>query len=55
MDDIRIKNEIQSVDLMVLIPVILVILSCLVFVLMALPGGGGKKKNKRKGKQHGKE
>ena len=55
MDDIRIKNEIQSVDLMVLIPVILVILSCLVFVLMALPGGGGKKKNKRKGKRHGKE
>ena len=55
MDDIRIKNEIQSVDLMVLIPIILVILSCLVFVLMVLPGGGGKKKKTRKGKQHGKE
>lgn len=55
MDDIRIKNEIQSVDLMVLIPIILVILSCLVFVLMVLPGGGEKKKKTRKGKQHGKE
>lgn len=55
MDDIRIKNEIQSVDLMVLIPVILVILSCLVFVFLALPGGGSKKKRTRKEKQHGKE
>lgn len=54
MDDIGIKNEIQSVDLMVLIPIILVILSCLVFVLMVLPGGGEKKKT-RKGKEHGKE
>jgi hypothetical protein len=41
--------------MMVLIPVILVILSCLVFVFLALPGGGPKKKKTRKGKQHGKE
>ena len=55
MENVQIKNEIQSVDLMVLIPVILVILSCLVFAFLALPGGGPKKKKTRKGKQHGKE
>ena len=55
MENVQIKNEIQSVDMMVLIPVILVILSCLVFVFLALPGGGSKKKRTRKEKQHGKE
>ena len=54
-ENVQIKNEIQSVDMMVLIPVILVILSCLVFVFLALPGGGSKKKRTRKEKQHGKE
>ena len=55
MENAKIRNEIQPVDLMVLIPVLLVILSCLVFGIMALPTGGQKKKETRKGKQHGEE
>lgn len=55
MENAKIRNEIQPIDLMVLIPVILVILSCLVFAVMALPAGGRKKKKTRKEKQNGEE
>ena len=55
MENAKIRNEIQPIDLMVLIPVILVILSCLVFAVMALPVGGRKKKKTRKEKQNGEE
>ena len=55
MENAKIRNEIQPIDLMVLIPVVLVILSCLVFAVMALPVGGRKKKKTRKEKQNGEE
>ena len=49
-ENVQIKNEIQAVDLMVLIPVVLVILSILVFVTMILQSG---KRKSRKEKNNG--
>ena len=51
-DDFQLKNEIQTVDMMVLIPVLLVILSVLVFAVMLIQSS---KKKRRKEKNNGEE
>ena len=51
-ENLQINNEIQNVDMMILIPVMLVILSVLAFVVMTLQNG---KKKRGKGKNYGKK
>lgn len=45
--DLYIKNEVESIDLMVVIPIILVVLSIIVFVFAVLTGGKKKKHTKK--------
>lgn len=47
--ELFLKNEIRSVDLMVVIPVVLVVLSLLVFLVIVLTPGRKKKSGKRGG------
>lgn len=48
--DLILKNEVESIDMMVLLPVLLVALSAVVFITVAITGS---KKKRRKDKNHG--